>query len=190
MGDPYAKEFCMKRILLTFWTTDGHARSISERIAARLESKGAAVDAVCLRDEQRSPAGYDAVMVGASIRYGFHHPEVQRYVNRYARELGSIPNAFFSINLSARKPAKNTPETNPYCRKFLHKIQWKPDLATVFPGKVDFPKYRFFDRIMMHMIMSISGGPHGKDTVVDFTDWEAVDAFADRFAESCSLGKD
>lgn len=180
----------MKKILLTFWTTDGHARSISERIAARLESKGAEVHLVCLRDEQPSPAGYDGVIVGASIRYGFHHPEVQRYVTRFAGELASIPNAFFSINLSARKSAKNTPESNPYCRKFLHKIEWKPGLAAVFPGKVDFPKYRFFDRIMMHMIMSISGGPHGKDTVVDFTDWEAVDAFADRFAESCFPKKD
>ena len=112
MGDPYAKELCMKKILLTYWTTDGHARSISERIAARLESKGAAVEAVCLRDEQRSPAGYDAVMVGASIRYGFHHPEVQRYVNRYAWELGSLPNAFFSTRCQVTSALTDCNDSN------------------------------------------------------------------------------
>lgn len=189
--DRCAKESPMKKkILLAFWTTDGHARSISERIASRLESNGAEVRMVCLRDEQPDPGGYDGVIVGASIRYGFHHPKVERYVNRHTKALDAVPNAFFSINLSARKPVKSTPETNPYCRKFLQKIKWKPGMAVVFPGKVDFTRYRGFDRVMMHLIMSISGGPHGKDTVVDFTDWNAVDAFSDRFAEGCSLEKD
>ena len=33
--------------------------------------------------------------------------------------LDSRPSAFFSVSLVARKPAKNTPETNPYVKAFL-----------------------------------------------------------------------
>ena len=36
----------------------------------------------------------------------------------------------------ARKPEKNTPETNPYMKKFLKISNWKPNKLGVFAGKV------------------------------------------------------
>jgi menaquinone-dependent protoporphyrinogen oxidase len=48
----------------------------------------------------------------------------------------------------------------------------------VFAGKLDYPRYRWFDRQMIRLIMALTGGPTDPTTVVDYTDWAAVDGFA------------
>lgn len=96
------------------------------------------------------------------------------------RALDAKPNAFFSVNIVARKPQKNQPDTNPYLQKFLKGIRWRPKDTDVFAGKLDYPSYRFADRLMIRLIMLITGGPTDPRTVVEFTDWQRVDAFARR----------
>ena len=61
----------------------------------------------------------------------------------------SKSNAFFSVNVVARKPEKSDPETNPYLQKFLRQIAWRPGRPAVFAGKLDYPRYRAFDRFMI-----------------------------------------
>jgi menaquinone-dependent protoporphyrinogen oxidase len=91
--------------------------------------------------------------------------------------LDSKPNAFFSVNVVARKPEKNQPETNPYLKKFLKQISWQPKKLAVFAGKIDYRRYRFWDRQIIRMIMWITKGPTDPEAVVDFTDWDQVEAF-------------
>jgi menaquinone-dependent protoporphyrinogen oxidase len=86
-------------------------------------------------------------------------------------------NAFFSVNVVARKPKKNTPETNPYLQKFLRQITWKPKRLAVFAGKIEYQKYRFQDRLMIRLIMWITKGPTDPKTNIEFTDWNQVDGF-------------
>ncbi len=45
--------------------------------------------------------------------------------------------------LVARKPEKNTPETNPYLKKFLKQISWQPMELAVFAGRIDYKKKSF-----------------------------------------------
>jgi len=97
--------------------------------------------------------------------------------------LQAKPSAFFSVNVVARKPNKNTPDTNPYMRKFLSQIAWKPDALAVFAGKIDYSKYRFFDRQMIRFIMYLTHGPTALDTVTDFTDWGNVDRLANNICK-------
>ena len=92
--------------------------------------------------------------------------------------LDSRPNAFFSVNIVARKPEKNRPETNPYLRKFLQRTLWKPKRLAVFAGRLDYPACRFYDRWAIQFIMWMTKGPTDPSTVVEFTDWQAVDRFA------------
>lgn len=77
----------------------------------------------------------------------------------------------------ARKPGKDQPHTNPYCRKFLRQIAWKPKAAAVFAGKIDYPKYGPLDRFMIRLIMWMTKGPTDPAAVVDFTDWRRVEDF-------------
>jgi menaquinone-dependent protoporphyrinogen oxidase len=94
-----------------------------------------------------------------------------------------MPNAFFTVNLVARKPEKNQPETNPYLQKFLKKLSWQPQQMAVFAGKIDYPIYGFWDRQIIRLIMWMTRGPTDPTSVIDFTDWNKVDDFGRLIAE-------
>lgn len=120
---------------------------------------------------------FDKIVVGASIHYGSHSPKIADFINRNKILLDSKPSAFFSVNIVARKPEKNQPDTNPYLRKFLKQIAWKPRELAVFAGKLEYPKYRYFDRLMIRLIMFITKGPIDPKAVIEFTDWQQVELF-------------
>ena len=88
--------------------------------------------------------------------------------------------AFFSVNVVARKPGKNTPATNPYLKKFLLQIPWKPRNLAVFAGQINYPVYGPLDRLVIRLIMWMTNGPTDPKSVVEFTNWEQVRAFGRR----------
>ena len=87
------------------------------------------------------------------------------------------------MNLVARKPARNTPQTNPYLKRLLAQSPWKPKLQGVFAGELDYSRYGPVDKHMMRLVMWINNGPTDLRTKVQFTDWDAVDRFADQVAQ-------
>jgi menaquinone-dependent protoporphyrinogen oxidase len=168
----------MSRVLLAYSTTDGHTPRICERLRQVIEQQGHAAEVVPLSQaDALDLAAFDAIVIGASIRYGKHQPEVTQFIGRHQALLERKANAFFTVNIVARKPNKNRPENNPYLIKFLRTISWKPKLLGVFAGKLDYPRYRFIDRQMIRFIMLITKGPTDPSVVVEFTDWQAVEEF-------------
>jgi len=168
----------MAKILIIYSTTDGHTRKICQRLKHLLEEQNhyitlKSVDDVFAEDIKL----YDKVVLGASIRYGKHSKKVYEFVDKYQQVLISKPNAFFSVNVVARKPNKNKPETNPYLKKFLKQISWRPKELAVFAGKVDYPKYTFWERLMIQLIMLMTKGPTDPKSTVEFTDWNQVENF-------------
>ena len=126
---------------------------------------------------------YDRVIIGASIRYGHFHPALDRFVKKHAAVLQSMPSAFFSVNLVARKPEKRSPQTNSYTRKFLLRSPWQPDSCAVFAGALRYPRYGWFDRFMIRLIMKMTGGETDTRKEVVYTDWEQVAGFAREIAQ-------
>ena len=170
----------MAKILIIYSTTDGHTRSICERLQS-IATDGNDVDLVAMAEQPGIDIGpYDKVVIGASIRYGKHQQEVFDFIERNQAALESKANAFFSVNVVARKPEKNTPETNPYLQKFLKKIAWQPANLAVFAGKIDYPRYGMIDRTMIRFIMWMTKGPTDPTLTVEFTDWDKVDEFGQR----------
>ncbi len=170
----------MAKILIIYSTTDGHTRSICERLQ-NITAAGNDVDLVPMAEQPRIDiAPYDKVVIGASIRYGKHQQEVFDFIERNQAALEGKPNAFFSVNVVARKPEKNTPETNPYLQKFLKKIAWQPANLAVFAGKIDYPRYGSIDRTMIRFIMWMTKGPTDPTLTIEFTDWDKVDEFGQR----------
>jgi menaquinone-dependent protoporphyrinogen oxidase len=166
----------MGKILILHSSIDGQTVKICERLRAIVADRGHEVALAAIGDTV-DPDAFDAIVIGASIRYGKHRPAVFDFVERHRALLERKPSAFFSVNIVARKAAKNRPETNPYVIKFLRRTRWKPALTGVFAGRLDYPKYRFFDRLMIRFIMLLTKGPTAPDTVVEFTDWKSVEAF-------------
>lgn len=171
----------MARILIVYSTTDGHTLKICRVLQQVIESHGHAVTLTEIGAvEQLDLPGFDRIVIGASIRYGKHSPQVYDFIRKHRALLDVRPNAFFSVNIVARKPEKNRPETNPYLRKFLRQIGWRPQHLAVFAGKLDYPRYRPVDRMMIRLIMLLTHGPTDPTTVVEFTDWHSVEAFGHR----------
>ena len=167
----------MKKILLTYSTVDGHTKTICEKILSY--SKTSQVDILPI-DSSINIRDYDTVVIGASIRYGKYREEIFEFIKENEELLNSKDNAFFSVNVVARKENKNKPETNPYLIKFLNKISWQPKILDVFAGKIDYPKYKFLDKYAIKFIMWITKGPTDTSKVYEFTDWNRVKAFAEK----------
>ena len=168
----------MASILIAYSTTDGHTKKICERIGRVIEEQAHKVTLAFIDDEPDIELdSFDTIVIGASIRYGKHRPQVYEFIRKNQLVLDSKPNAFFSVNIVARKPEKNEAETNPYVEKFLRQTFWKPKKLEVFAGKIDYPKYTFRDRQVIRLIMWMTKGPTDPQAVVEFTDWNKVEDF-------------
>lgn len=174
----------MANVLILYSTTDGHTKKICQKIQSVLEQHDHKVKLVSIDDVlQVDLMLFDKIVIGASIRYGKHNKKVIEFVRRSKNILQNKPGAFFSVNVVARKPDKNLPDTNPYMRKFLKQSPWKPDEVAVFAGKIDYQKYGLVDRWMIRLIMYITNGPTDPGTVADFTNWNQVDEFGRTVSE-------
>jgi len=170
----------MANILIVYATTDGQTRKICQTLQEVLERQAHHVTLVSLQNEpQVDAAAFDKVVLGASIRYGKHSPKIISFIKSNEQLLAEKSSAFFSVNVTARKPDKNQPETNPYMRAFLKQISWHPKELAVFAGKIDYPRYSFFDRLAIRLIMLMTNGPTHPQAVVEFTDWRQVEAFGE-----------
>jgi menaquinone-dependent protoporphyrinogen oxidase len=166
-------------------TRDGHSRRIAERIATRLTAAGIAAEAVDVAGPHslQGLAALPYMVLIAAIRYGYHLPEAEAALDLYAALDIKPPLALASVNLTARKPDKCTPQTNPYLRKWIKRRRLKPDLAVAIAGRLDYPRYDLFDRLAIQFIMTLTSGVTDPTAVVEYTDWAGVDAFAAELAE-------
>ena len=169
----------MSSYLIIYSSTDGHTKTICEKITNFLNG-GNSVKLVSLENAEKIElSNFENIIIGASIRYGKHSKKLYKFINLNKNILNQKQSAFFSVNVVARKPEKNTAETNPYINKFLRISKWKPNIIKVFAGKVDYPSYNFFDKYIIKFIMLLTNGPTDISKSYEFTDWSKVDEFSE-----------
>ncbi|AUI66981.1 MULTISPECIES: menaquinone-dependent protoporphyrinogen IX dehydrogenase [Glaesserella] len=169
----------MKTAIL-YLTRDGQTKKIAEKIATELDGETVLIS---LREQPQPSAEqlaqYDRIVIGASIRYGHFDPILEQFIRQHYGLLNQKKSAFFSVNLTARKANRNTPESNVYTRKLLSRIQWQPNLVEVIAGALFYPRYTFFDRVMIRFIMFITKGDTDTSKEYEYTDWQKVSRFAE-----------
>lgn len=178
----------MARYLIAYATVDGQTRLIAEQLRLRLSQRGHDVTLHSLSDAAHAHpsvvAGaaladaFDAIVLGAAVRYGRHRPEAAAFVDQHRAALARVPCAFFSVNVVARKPGRDRVDSNPYPGLFLRATAWRPQAVAVFAGRIDYPRYGPLDRWLIRLIMRLTHGPTDPHGSFDFTDWARVDAFA------------
>ena len=126
-------------------------------------------------------SGYDRVLIGASVRYGHLNKKLYQFIDSNRENLEQTKVAFFCVNLTARKEGKDTPATSAYVKKFLLKSPWHPKMMAVFAGALRYPRYNFFDRTMIKLIMKLTGGETDTTKEVEYTDWQKVSNFSQQF---------
>ena len=172
-------------MFLFYATRDGQARRIADRIAARLAERAIVATPINLAGATLTTADLSRAPLAIAVlavRYGRHLPETKTLLKLHRACASPPPLVVASVNLTARKEGKDTAEGNAYLRKLIARNKLKPALATAFAGRLDYPRYGFFDKQIIRFIMLLTGGPTDPKATVDFTPWEKVDAFAGEIA--------
>ena len=169
----------MSGSLIIYSSTDGHTKIICDRIISFLNHKNSSKITSLGEVSKFDLSKFNRIIIGASIRYGRHSKDLYKFIKLNKEILDQKESVFFSVNVVARKPEKNTPDTNPYIKKFLRISKWKPNKIKVFAGKVDYPNYNLIDKYVIKLIMFITKGPTDTSQSYEFTDWSKVDDFSE-----------
>ena len=179
----------MKKIFLTYGTTEGQTAKIADFIADVLRDHGHDTTLVDVKDTAGSvPEGYDAVIVGASIHMGKHDKHVVDFVRKNQDILARVPSAFFSVSLAAQG---DTTEAEGYVEQFEQETGWQPDKVALFGGALLYTQYGFIKRHMMKRIVHDKPGNLGTDLSRDYvyTEWDGVKRFAEHFVTDLDSGR-
>lgn len=169
----------MARVLILYATTEGHTARVAERIAQRLREQGRAVEMLRAERSTTQPdlEPYDGVIVGASVHYGRHPGHLRALLRRHRPELAARPGAFFSVSLSA---ATTPHRARRYVETFLRQVGWQPQHTAAFGGALRYSRYGALKRLVMIAFAALAGHDTDVSRDYEYTDWDAVDHFADR----------
>ncbi|MEG1653198.1 MAG: menaquinone-dependent protoporphyrinogen IX dehydrogenase [Hafnia sp.] len=174
------------KTLVLYSSHDGQTKAIASSIASTL-SETLECDVMDLAlSMDINLANYQSVVIGASVRYGHFQRSLYKFTKQNVAQLNTMPSAFFAVNLTARKPEKRTPQTNAYTRKFLLATPWQPKQCAVFAGALRYPRYGWLDKVMIKLIMNMTGGETDTSKEVEYTDWQDVTRFAKDFVRLSS----
>ena len=120
-------------------------------------------------------------VVAAVVMAGISRKETASGLYRTLRD--PPPLVLLSVNLTARKPGKDTAEGNAYLRQVD-----RPPPASFRPRpghcrRLDYARYGWLDRQLIRFIMKLTGGPTDLTTSIEYTAWNVVDDVALRIAE-------
>ena len=173
----------MPKLLVAYTTYDGHTAKIAERIVSALRHADCAVEMCDLARSrpQRPLEDYDGVIAGGPLHGGKHPLQLVKFVSENRSALNEQPSAFFSVSLSAAGNEEQQGDATRCLNEFLEQTGWEPTSTSIVAGALLYRKYGFIKRWMMKMIVKRGGDTDTSRNYV-YTDWDAVDHFANEFA--------
>ena len=174
------------KILAVYGSNYGQAQAVLRRVTAVLEGRG---HTVSVFKGNAIPAdvaveGFDAIVVAASIILGHYQTYIRDFVKRHHTALCALPTAFVSVNSTAPESMPEWRDTaQRYVQQFLKQTAWAPRWTATFSGALRYRRYGPVTRWIVKMINRRRGGPTDTSRDYEFTDWHAVDRFADDLAE-------
>lgn len=171
-------------VWIVYGSSFGQAEAVAERVGRRLREDG---HRVTVSKGDGIPPGltveaFDVVLVAASVIMGRH----QRYIRDFVRGNVSALAARMTGFISVSSASADTPEwrgaARGYVEGFLSKTGWNPRWTAMFSGALRYTRYNPLVRWVMKCISLKTGGPTDTSRDYDFTDWKAVDRFAEDVA--------
>lgn len=175
----------MGRVLIVYGTNQGH----TEKVAQHVQHVGAAHGHTVglLHGKKEVPpdftlAGFDGVVLCASVHEGKHQRYMRDFARRFAAEAQRLPSVFISVSLAQMDPrGRGRDEATRYIAEFLRDTGWAPNRAEPIAGALAYSRYNFLTRWLMRLIAKRQGGPTDTTRDYDFTDWEQLTRVADDF---------
>jgi len=179
----------MTRVLVAFGSEEGQTSKIAHRVGELLAARG--VDVLvrdCAQpDAAERLASFDGVVIGSAIHNGHHARQVRELVMDHRAILKTRRTAFFVVSLSAGGPSRDLAAARKYIEEFASETGWKADQAASFAGAIQHSRYGILKSLQVYLSLRKSGTPESGDH--EYTDWKAVEAFADPFAKRLAAPK-
>jgi menaquinone-dependent protoporphyrinogen oxidase len=164
----------MAKIAVLYGTTEGQTGKIAQRVVSIGRQHGHHVDVVHLAeidDASFDVAGYDGVVVGASIHEGLHQRYVYRWLKAHRSALASMPTAAFTVCLAIRSLNETErAEARAFSGLYHEKTGWNPDVSEVFAGALMYSEYNWLVRMVMKSIARHEGGSTDTSHDTEYTD--------------------
>lgn len=175
------------RILIVYGTTEGHTAALARFMAERLQAAHIGVSLHDASEDPPSPAGFDAVILAASVHLGRYQAQFLTYARRHHAALNAVPNAFVSVSLSA---AGDDPDDwrglETGVEEFERRTGWTPNMIHHAAGAILFSEYDWFRTLALRMIARRRGEEVSASRDYDYTDYEALGRFVDAFVEGAA----
>jgi menaquinone-dependent protoporphyrinogen oxidase len=164
-------------ILILYASHYGQTRKIAVRISEVLHEQGIDFTLVDAGGPTLPPApdAYDAVVIGSRVEAGTHARAILTYLRTYHAALKDRPTAFFSVSMATSAQGD---DPNGYLRRTFDELEWRPDRAAAFAGKLAYRDYGWLLRLVMKLISRSAGHPTDTSRNHELTDWTAVRSFA------------
>jgi menaquinone-dependent protoporphyrinogen oxidase len=163
------------KILVVYASRYGQTEKIAWRIAGVAENEGIGCTVASLADAPPLHEFNDVIVAG-SIYFGRHARSLRRFVRRNLRALEERHTAFVTV---CGDPAL----APPIVEKFVRDTGWEPDVSATFAGATRYTRYGW---LLRHIVRRAAAAAHPGDTDMtrdyEYTDWNAVAAFARSFA--------
>jgi len=174
----------VSNILILYSSVEGQTARIAQRMAQTLRNlgHGANTRAATKGEGGLDPTKYDGVIVGASVHNGRHPASLRSLLRDCRLALEARPNAFFSVSLSGGGPGAKPAAAQRYATRFLREVGWQPQQTAIFGGALAFSKYALWKRALMKIFVGLAGGDTDASRDYEYTDWNAVERFAEAFA--------
>ena len=173
----------MARFLVIYGTAYGQTQRIARRVVEHLTSRG---HGVCMYKGDALPQhlrlyDYDAVVVAASIIRGRHQRYIRDFARRHREQLNRTRSAFISVSGAAQGSRE---QARRYIDEFVQETGWNPRFPASFAGSMAYTQYGPLLRWITKFMSKRRGGPIDTSRDHEFTDWQAVDRFAERLARA------
>ncbi len=174
----------MPHVLIVYATTEGQTRKIAQFLTDELIRRKCETTLVDASGAQGPNLfeGVDAVLIAASVHMHQYQSSIVHFVRDNCAALAARPNAFVSVSLAALgDDVEDQEEVADVVRHFVERTGWMPGEVIHAAGALKYTRYDFFKRWIMKRIAKDHGLPTETDDY-EFTDWTALERFADRFA--------
>lgn len=171
-------------VLIVYGTTEGQTRKIAAWTATHIRERGHQVElqdsAALASDLKLGP--FDAFVIAASVHQEHHQEIVTNFVFAHHELLNTKPSALISVSLSAALEDQKTEAQN-YVDRFVSVTGWQPRMTLLLGGALRFTKYDYFQEQFVKFVVMKRSSDQSPERDHEFTDWNALAEFADRFLE-------
>jgi len=172
-------------VLRLYATLEGQTAKIAQYVAQTLRNcdQYVAIHTIAQLPVNFTLDVYDAIIIGAPVHMGQYPKLLKIFARQHHDWLNQHPSALYTVcmAINSQRP-ESRQQAAGYVEKFLGDTQWQPTQTITLAGAIKYTRYGFVTRYIMKRIARREGNSTDTTRDHEYTDWEAVTRFAQKFA--------